>query len=473
MNFAAGVILWAEAIGNEAMRDMGIFLYTTEHQAVEQYWFDVDREVFPPQYLFETVGILWSHGVAYATWWTANPEEIHGINFLPLTGGALYLGHRPDYVLRNINALYAAPGAEGHWNDLIWQYEALADPAAALARWESAPNYVEDGAQEAGQTKPFTYHWLHTFNAVGQVDPTVTADIPTYAVLRDPTTGDRTCVAYNGTGMPRTVTFSNDAVLNVPPHTLVSTPAGECEATVQPGPLAVGFVVPLDYSVVEGEAVTVAVSLNDISDEVVTVDYATVDGTAVAGTDYIALSGTLTFAPGTHAQTITVSTIANNEAGGDRSFQLLLSNPTVAVISPANSTANILISDGAVEPLPTVGFEVTGYGVDAGGTGVMTVTLGMSHDQVVTVDYATMDDTAIGNTHYTPTSGTLTFAPGTTSQTISIATLVTDPPSGDTSLKVELTNPTGAILAENRIATLLVRSEIPPLWWSYLPLISR
>ncbi len=352
MNFAAGVILWAEAIGNEEMRDMGIFLYTTEQQAVEQYWFDVDQEVFPPQYPFETVGILWSHGIAYATWWTANPEEIHGINFLPLTGGALYLGHRPDYVVRNLNALYAAPGAEGHWHDLIWQYEAFADPASALARWESEPNYVEDGAQEAGQTKPFTYHWLHTFNAVGQVDPTVTADIPTYAVFRDPATGDRTCAAYNATGTPRTVTFSNDAVLNVPPHTLVSTPAGMCEASTQPGTLAVGFVAPLDYTVVEGEVVTVAVSLNDISEEVVTVDYATVDDTAVANTDYTPITGTLTFAPGTHAQTITVTTLNNNAADGDRTFQLELSNPTVAVISPDNSTANILISDDEDPTVP-------------------------------------------------------------------------------------------------------------------------
>lgn len=230
MNFAAGVILWAEAIGNEAMREMGIYLYTTEHQAVEQYWFDVDQEVFPPQYPFETVGILWSHGIAYATWWTANPEEIHGINFLPLTAGALYLGHRPDYVLRNINALYAAPGAEGHWHDLIWQYEALADPASALARWASEPNYVADGAQEAGQTTAFTYHWLHTFNAAGQVDPQITANIPTYAVFRDPATGNLTCAAYNATSTPRLVTFSNGAVLYLAPRTLGSTPVGGCVA---------------------------------------------------------------------------------------------------------------------------------------------------------------------------------------------------------------------------------------------------
>ena len=228
MNFAAGMILWASAMGNDAMRDAGIYIYSTEHQAVEQYWFDVDQEVFPPQYAFETVGILWGHGVAYATWWTANPEEIHGINFLPLTAGALYLGQRPDYVTRNLAKLYAAPGAEGHWHDLIWQYEALADPSAALARWANEPNYVADGAQEAGETTAHTYQWIHTFNAAGQVDTTITADIATYAVFKHPDTGKRTCAAYNPSGTTRTVTFSNGFILAVAPRTLASTPLGGC-----------------------------------------------------------------------------------------------------------------------------------------------------------------------------------------------------------------------------------------------------
>jgi endoglucanase Acf2 len=232
MNFSAGLILWGSAVGNDAMRDAGIYMYTTEQQAIEQYWFDVDEEVFPETYEFETVGILWGYGIAYGTWWTANPEEIHGINFLPLTGSSLYLGHRPDYVTRNLDFLYAAPGAEGLWHDLLWQYEAFADPASALARWASEPDYVADGAQEGGQTVAHTFHWLHTFNAAGRVDTSVTADIATYAVFVDPATQTRTCAAYNSTGTARTVTFSNGFELDVAPRTLVSTPVGECETTM-------------------------------------------------------------------------------------------------------------------------------------------------------------------------------------------------------------------------------------------------
>ena len=104
----------------------------------------------------------------------------------------------------------------------------LADPASALARWAGEPNYVADGAQEAGETAVHTYHWLHTFNAVGQVDPTITANIPTYAVFRDPMTDALTCAAYNPTGTARLVTFSNGTSLYLTPRTLGSTPVGGC-----------------------------------------------------------------------------------------------------------------------------------------------------------------------------------------------------------------------------------------------------
>lgn len=229
MNFSTAMILWGSVVGNDAMRDTGIYLYTTEQQAIEQYWFDVDEQVFPEEYEFETVGILWGHGIAYATWWTVNPEEIHGINFLPMTGGSLYLGHRPDYVTRNLAFLYAAPGAEGLWHDILWQYEALADPVSALARWEAEPNYVADGAQEGGETVAHTYHWLHTFNAAGRIDASVSADIPTYAVFIDPATGARTCAAYNPTAISQTVTFSTGDSIELAPYTLGSTPVGGCE----------------------------------------------------------------------------------------------------------------------------------------------------------------------------------------------------------------------------------------------------
>jgi endoglucanase Acf2 len=131
LNFANALIQWGAATGNAAVRDLGVYLYTTEVAAVEQYWFDVDDAVFPAGYEHNTVGIVWGEGVAYATWWTANVEEIHGINFLPFTGGSLYLGHHPDYVRANYSHMVARNGGpETEWVDRIWMFQATADPGA-------------------------------------------------------------------------------------------------------------------------------------------------------------------------------------------------------------------------------------------------------------------------------------------------------------------------------------------------------
>lgn len=107
--------------------------------------------------------------------------------------------------------------------------------------------------------------------------------------------------------------------------------------------LAVQF-NPNNYAVTEGATATVTVSLNVTSTETVTVDYATVDGTAVAGTDYTAISGTLTFTPGIQSQAFTVDTIDNNVDDGNRTLQLVLSNPVSVTLGGA-STAALTIQD--------------------------------------------------------------------------------------------------------------------------------
>jgi endoglucanase Acf2 len=95
MNFSTGLILWGAAMGKKDLRDAGIFLYTTTLEAIEQYWFDADHAVFPKGFDFPCVGMVWSSGGKFDTWWDSNPIFIHGINYLPFQGGSLYLGrHR-------------------------------------------------------------------------------------------------------------------------------------------------------------------------------------------------------------------------------------------------------------------------------------------------------------------------------------------------------------------------------------------
>ena len=62
MDAWSGVILFGEATGNKALRDLGIYLFTTEMNAIHEYWFDVHGENFPKGYSRACIGMLWGGG---------------------------------------------------------------------------------------------------------------------------------------------------------------------------------------------------------------------------------------------------------------------------------------------------------------------------------------------------------------------------------------------------------------------------
>ena len=86
---------------------------------------------------------------------------------------------------------------------------------------------------------------------------------------------------------------------------------------------------------------TFTVKLSKAYTEAVTVDYATADGTAKAGSDYTATSGKLTFAAGETTKTVTVKVLSDSVAEGTENFSLKLSNPTKATIADATGVGTI------------------------------------------------------------------------------------------------------------------------------------
>ncbi|WP_422770497.1 glycosyl hydrolase [Plantactinospora sp. WMMC1484] len=220
MNFASALIQWGLATGNTAVRDAGLFIYTTQAQAIQEYWFDSADQNFPAAFGHRTVGMVWGDGGAYATWFSGEPEMIQGINMLPITGGSLYLGYRPAYVTANWNELVTNNGGPPTvWQDILWSFQALASPDAALASFRANPGYPP----EEGESRAHTFHWLRNLAALGQVDTTVTADTPLYAVFNRG--GARSYVASNITASPITVTFSDGRTLTVPAGRTATTGA--------------------------------------------------------------------------------------------------------------------------------------------------------------------------------------------------------------------------------------------------------
>jgi hypothetical protein len=221
MNFANALIQWGQATGDTAVRDAGLYIYTTQASAIQNYWFDPQDEVFPQGFEHSTVGMVWGDGGAYATWFTADPEKIHGINMLPITGGSLYLGHNPAYVNRNVAEIVRNSGSPTprSWADIIWSFQALSNPDAALAAFRANSGYPV----EEGESRAHTFHWLRNLSALGQVDTGVTANHPLHAVFTKG--GARTYVATNLGSAALTVRFSDGTNLVVQPGKTATTGA--------------------------------------------------------------------------------------------------------------------------------------------------------------------------------------------------------------------------------------------------------
>ncbi|MFE3738705.1 glycosyl hydrolase [Streptomyces sp. NPDC059134] len=211
-NLSAALVLWGSATGDAELRDLGSYLLATESEAIAQYWFDADQEVFPSSFGHDTVGMVWGSGGAYSTWWTANPEEIHGINVLPVTGGSLHLAREKEAIRRNLAEMERENGGPAvEWRDILWEFEALADPSSAKAKWDAGG---ADYTPEAGESKAHTYHWIATLDALGAPDATVTGSVPTSAVFSR--NGVRVHAAHNFGATATTVTFSDGTTLDVP-----------------------------------------------------------------------------------------------------------------------------------------------------------------------------------------------------------------------------------------------------------------
>jgi len=166
-----------------------------------------------------------------------------------------------------------------------------------------------------------------------------------------------------------------------------------------------------------------------------TVNYATADGSAHAGHNYTATSGTLTFTASQTSQTINVATLDDHSYDGPLAFSVNLSQPADAVVntSGANETVN------EIDPAPV--FSIAA-GTAAEGTPVsLTVTRSNATSLTQTVNYGTSNGSAIAGTDYTTTSGTLTFAPADTSHSFSVPTTSRSLFEGNRSFTATLSTP--------------------------------
>ncbi len=179
-------------------------------------------------------------------------------------------------------------------------------------------------------------------------------------------------------------------------------------------------------AVTEGGAATITVTRTGSMAGQATVNYATSDGTGVANTDYVAAGGTLTFPAAVASRAFSVSTIDDLVVVGSRTVNLTLSGAAGASIggtNPATLTIQDKESAGTIQFATSTATVVEGAADNPGSTVRVTVSRsGANLVGPITVDWSATGGTAAAPADFSPSSGTLTFGPGVTSQFFDVAT---------------------------------------------------
>ncbi|HZH27896.1 MAG TPA: Calx-beta domain-containing protein [Azospirillaceae bacterium] len=225
-----------------------------------------------------------------------------------------------------------------------------------------------------------------------------------------------------------------------------------------------------DVSLTEGHAgtqmATFTVKLSAASASTVTVNLATENGTAVAGSDYDARTGTLSFAPGETVKTFTVPVRGDTLNEANETFKLLLKAATNATILDHEGVATILNDESVATPVPPA-IAVSDVSVVEGASGtrqaLFTVRLDKAATGPVTVAYATQDGTALAGSDYQAATGSLTFAAGETSKTVAINILGDTAVETDETFSLVLSAPAGATLADATGVATIQNDDTAPI----------
>ncbi len=250
VNFSAALLRLGMLLSNSAWVAQGAYLYQTEIESMNQYWFNEDADPaagnfgnYPPEfarYLHDgnveyvtQVGNVSQTGLKRSLFFDSPnyAEAIYAINWLPTASWMLFLGGNQDYLKRNWAQFvqdYQIDGRNGVNEAVVAGYQALlADqgfglnqpgPTNALLRLDpdQNPAFVATSQTDPGfkggylGTNRFVaLNWVYALQQLGQVDYSVVADTTSYGVfLKD---GQRTFVAANPTAAPLKVTFRDRA----------------------------------------------------------------------------------------------------------------------------------------------------------------------------------------------------------------------------------------------------------------------
>jgi len=204
-----------------------------------------------------------------------------------------------------------------------------------------------------------------------------------------------------------------------------------------------------DATAVEGSSLVFTVTRTGTPGVSLDVSYATVNGSAIAGTDYTAAGGVLTFTASDVTRTITVTTAGDTAVEGPESLFVNLSSPSGgAVLADYHAAGSIADEDSAGPPV----FSVNDAAATEGGVLTFTVTkVGTTPNTVVVFFEAANGTASAGSDYqYIDNSSQLTFGPGETTKTVTIQTIDDTLTQGPVVMYINLTGSWGGAIGDGQ-----------------------
>jgi hypothetical protein len=239
-----------------------------------------------------------------------------------------------------------------------------------------------------------------------------------------------------------------------------------CAVAAAPPASALGSITIDDASVAEGNggarSLQFTVHLSVPNPTAVTVDYATVDGTATAGQDFTAPSQTrLTIPAGATSGVISVALATDAFPEPNETFTVQLSNPSFgSTIGDATAIGTITNDDGLP---PEIRVDDTTAAETDPSTLAFTVSLSVPAPQDTSVAYATVPGTATSGTDFSSTSGTALIAAGTVSTVVEVPVLDDALDEVDETVSLQLSTPINATLADGTGAGTIGDDDAAPV----------
>ncbi|HEX8199112.1 MAG TPA: Calx-beta domain-containing protein, partial [Isosphaeraceae bacterium] len=205
---------------------------------------------------------------------------------------------------------------------------------------------------------------------------------------------------------------------------------------------------------------TITVTRTGNTGGTVSVAFATGDGTAIAGADYLSTAGTLTFNPGVTNLTFTIPIVQDALIEPNETVNLSLGTtgpPGGALLGPQSTAALTIRDDDGVTVQVAAADVIVGEG-----DGVASITVTRSNGVgTATVDFVTGDGTATATADYLSVAGTIRFGPGDTAVTITVPIVQDDLRESNETFFVALRNPTGVTLGAGTATVTIVDDDAP------------